>query len=157
MNSRELILRCFSIFDVSIGSSGWNLALWRFFNIEDLLHHTRPEQWTLPYTLGRIKPLQTYIHFRHLLWVSRDHSGFRKTTDTKLHQHMFPDTQKAVRGCVVVHVDRTWRLLMSVGVWCCLLLSYVVWGCEEGVWGVSQRVSECCLWTCVRFWCIWGC
>ena len=30
------------------------------------------------------------------------------------------------------------------GVCWCLLVSYVVWRCEEGVWGVFQSVSECC-------------
>ena len=43
------------------------------------------------------------------------------------------------------------RFMVSFGVWWCLFVSYVVWRCEEGVSGVSQRVSECCLWICVRF------
>ena len=44
--------------------------------------------------------------------------------------------------------DVCWCLLVFVGVCWCLILSYVVWRCAEGVWIVSQKVSECCLWTC---------
>ena len=44
-----------------------------------------------------------------------------------------------------------WCLLVSFGVWRRLFVSYGVWRCEEGVWGVSKRISECCLWTCLRF------
>ena len=44
-----------------------------------------------------------------------------------------------------------WCLFVSFGVWRRLLVSYGVWRCEEGVWGASERVSECCLWTCLRF------
>ena len=41
-----------------------------------------------------------------------------------------------------------WCLLVSDGVG---VVSYGVWRCKEGVWGVSQRVSECCLWAYLRF------
>ena len=75
-------------------------------------------------------------------------------TDTQRHPR---HPLKAVWGCVAVQVDNKWWLLLSFGTWWCLLVSHVVWRCGEGVWGVFQRVSECCLRTCVRFRCIWGC
>ena len=46
-----------------------------------------------------------------------------------------------------------WCLLVSDGVF---LVSYGVWRWEEGVWGVTQRISECCLWTWLRFGSLWG-
>ena len=49
-----------------------------------------------------------------------------------------------------------WCLLVSFGVWRRLLVFYGVWRCGEGVWGLSQRVSECCLSTCLRFRFLWG-
>ena len=41
-----------------------------------------------------------------------------------------------------------WCLLVPDGVF---LVSYGVWRWEEGVWGVTQRIYECCLWTWLRF------
>ena len=46
-----------------------------------------------------------------------------------------------------------WCLLVPDGVF---LVSYGVWRWEEGVWGFTQSVYECCLWTWLRFGSLWG-
>ena len=92
---------------------------------------------------------------RHLLQVSQDKWGQQQTpTDSNRHQRTTTDFPR--------HPKRpfkdVWQFVLTWnGVCWCLLVSYVVWRCKEGVWGVFQSVSECCLWTCVRFRCVWGC
>ena len=71
--------------------------------------------------------------------------GNNVATDTKRHPATSPDTQN---GCLKM-CGRHQMVIVSV-FWC-LLVSYVVWRCGEGVWGVSQRVSECCLWAYLMF------
>ena len=46
-----------------------------------------------------------------------------------------------------------WCLLVPDGVF---LVSYGVWRWEEGVWGFTQSVYECCLWTWLNFGSLWG-
>ena len=108
--------------------------------IGHFLHHTWPEHSYTP--LDASKP-QTYILFIYMLSdtssrylrTNQDNNRHHQTpTDTKRHQQTSPDTQKG-RSRIVL----TWN-----GVCWCLLVSYVVWRCEEGVWGVFQSVSECC-------------
>ena len=48
-----------------------------------------------------------------------------------------------------------WRFMMTLnGVCWSLIVSFSVW-CSLEMWGVSQRLSECYLWTCLRFGFIW--
>ena len=92
---------------------------------------------------------------RYLRIIQDNNRHQQKPTDTKRRSQA---PQKVVQGCVAAHVDIEWHLLVPVGVcWCLLvsdgvfLVSYGVWRWEEGVWGVTQRISECCLWTWLRF------
>ena len=102
--------------------------------------------------------LNPYDH-NHLLHVSRDNSGKQQTpTETNRHQTTPTDSprhpkrlfKEAWRLLLTLN-GICWSLLESFGVWRLLLVSYDVWRCEEGVWRVSERVSECLLWTCLRF------
>ena len=113
--------------------------------------------WTLQNTLLvlnthpnpiNIHTLHPYAH-NHLLQVSRDNSGQQQTPPDTKRQSQAP--QKTIWGCVAVQADIEWHLLVSVDVWRRRLVSYGVWRCKEGVWGVSQRVSECCLWAYLMF------
>ena len=113
--------------------------------------------WTLQNTLLvlnthpnpiNIHTLHPYAH-NHLLQVSRDNSGQQQTpTDTTRRSQAH---KKAVQGCVAVYVDIKGHLLVSDGVYWCFLLSYAVFRCEEGVQEVPKSVSECCIWTYLRF------
>ena len=99
--------------------------------------------------------LNPYDH-NHLLHVSRDISGQQQTpTETNRHQETVPGTPK---GCSRMCGGSCWHWMAFAGAcWCLLvsdgvfLVSYGVWRWEEGVWGVTQRISECCLWTWLRF------
>ena len=118
-------------------SGAWNFALRSRSIIGHFLHHTWPEHSYTP--LDASKP-QTYILFIYMLSdtssrylrTNQDNNRHHQTpTDTKRHQQTSPDTQKG-RSRIVL----TWN-----GVCWCLLVSYVVWRCEEGVWGVfSKRI-----------------
>ena len=110
-------------------------------------------------------PNLTNIHTHHcyalrnLFQLSQDNSGQQQIlTDTKWHQQTSPDTEKY---CLKMCGHSCWHQMAFDGVWWCLIVTHVVWRCGEGVWGVSQtlsqRVSECCLRVCARFQCIWGC
>ena len=96
-----------------------------------------------------------YHDHNHPLHVSRDSSGQQQTpTETQRHQtkprqpkRLFKDAWRLLLTLNGI----CWCLLVSFCVCWCLLASYGVWRCEEGVWGASERVSECCLWTCLRF------
>ena len=105
-----------------------------------------------------IHTLHPYVH-NHLLQVSQDNSG-QKQTPTKTNRHQSTPTD-GPRQPKMLFKD-AWRLLLtSNGICWCLLVSfgvrrrlsvsYGVWRFEEGVWGASERVSVCCLWTCLRF------
>ena len=48
--------------------------------------------------------------------------------------------------------QQVWRLMLTLNV----LVSYGVWRWEEGVWGFTQSVYECCLWTWLNFGSLWG-
>ena len=83
------------------------------------------------------------------LGASQDNNRHQQTpTDTRRHQQTDPGTTK---GCSRKRGGSCWHWMAFAGVCWCLLVSYGVWRCEEGVWGASERVSECCLWTCLRF------
>ena len=97
----------------------------------------------------------TITSSRDLGTIQYNNRHQRKPTDTKTTPTESPRHPKSL-------FKNTWRLmltlngicwclLVSLGVWRHLLVSYGVWRCEEGVWGVSHRVSECCLWTRLRF------
>ena len=118
------------------------------FTIQGLNTHIHP--WTHP-NLTNIHIHHCYA-LRNLLKLCWDNSGQKRyNRDTNRHPATSQTPKKAVWGCVAVQVDIKWWLLLSFGAWWCLLVSQVVWRSGEGVWGVSQRVSECCLWTRVRF------
>ena len=116
---------------------------------------------TLRYTLRRIQAPQTYILFIYMLSdtssrylrTNQDNSRHHQNlSDTKRHQQTSPDTQKGrSRMCG----GSCWHGMAFAGFCWCLLVSYVVWRCEEGVWGVFQSISESCLLTCVWFRCVW--
>jgi hypothetical protein len=112
----------------------------------------------LSWTAKNIHTLHPYVH-NHLLQVSQDNSG-QKQTPTKTNRHQSTPTD-GPRQPKMLFKD-AWRLLLtSNGICWCLLVSfgvrrrlsvsYGVWRFEEGVWGASERVSVCCLWTCLRF------
>ena len=74
-----------------------------------------------------------------------------KPTDAKRHQQMVPGTPK---GCSRMRGGSCWHWMAFAGVWWCLTAAFsVLWCLEmwEGLSGVSQRVSELLLWTCLRF------
>ena len=107
-----------------------------------------------PTRLSQVTNIHTHQCYalRNLLKLSWDNSGQKRyNRDTNRHPATSHTPKKAVWGCLAVQVDIKWWLLLSFGAWWCLLVSHVVWRSGEGVWGVSQRVSECCLWTRVRF------
>ena len=57
-------------------------------------------------------------------------------------------------GCSRMRVGSCWHWMAFAGVWWCLTAAFsVLWCLEmwEGLSGVSQRVSELLLWTCLRF------
>ena len=125
-----------------------------FSNKEHLLHHTRPKHSYTSLDASNLTNIHTHhCHaLRNLLKLSWDNSGQKRyNRDTNRHPATSQTPKKAVWGCVAVQVDIKWWLLLSFGAWWCLLVSHVVWRSGEGVWGFSQRVSECCLWTRVRF------
>ena len=101
-----------------------------------------------------IHTLHPYAH-NPLPQVSRDNSGQQQTpTETNRHQETVPGTPKGwSRMCGgscwhwMAFAGACWCLLVPDGVF---LVSYGVWRWEEGVWGFTQSVYECCLWTCVR-------
>ena len=71
--------------------------------------------------------------------------------DAKRHQQMVPGTPK---GCSRMRGGACWHWMAFAGVWWCLTAAFsVLWCLEmwEGLSGVSQRVSELLLWTCLRF------
>ena len=68
----------------------------------------------------------------------------RTTTDTIRLQQTPNDTNRLPQTPKRPFKDVRWFVLTWNGVCWCLLVSYVVWRCEEGVWGVFQSVSECC-------------
>ena len=141
-------------------SGGRNFAFRKYSNIEHLLHPTRPEHSYTPFDKSKPKNIDT-LHLnalRHLFQTSMDNLGQPKwQTDTNRRPNTSPDTQKAVWGCVMVHVEVEWRLLVSVGVCWCLIVSYVVCRVSEEflkgylsgvygrVWclGSYEGVSEC--------------
>ena len=136
-------------------SDGRNFAFWSYSNIEHLLHHTRPEHSYTPFDASKPNK-HTYTSLKRSQTPLPDIYGqFMTTKVTDRHQqtsqHIPRHPKRLFRGCVTVHVEVEWRLLVSVGVCWCLIVSYVVWRCAEGVRRVSQRVSQCCLWTCVMF------
>ena len=151
---RELI---FWYFDVSKVSGAWNFAFWSFSNTGYFLHHTWPEHSDTP--LDAFKPHKhTYSSSICSQTPPPGISGhIRTTADTIRLQQTPNDTNRRPQTPKRPFKD-VWRFVLTWnGVCWCLLVSYVVWRCEEGVWGVFQSVSECCLWTCVRFCCVWGC
>ena len=105
--------------------------------------------------LINIHTLHPYDH-NHLLHLPWDNSGQQQTpTETNRHQETVPGTPK---GCSRMCGGSCWHWMAFAGAcWCLLvpdgvfLVSYGVWRWEEGVWGVTQRISECCLWTWLRF------
>ena len=107
-----------------------------------------------------IHTLHPYAH-NHLLQVSQDNSGQQQTpTETNRHQETVPGTPK---GCSRMCGGSCWHwMAFAAACWCLLvfdgvfLVSYGVWRWEEGVWGVTKRISECCLWTWLRFWSLPG-
>ena len=119
--------------------------------------------WTLMYTLRRIQTPQTYILFIYMLSdtssrylrTNQDNSRHHQTpTDTKRHQQTSPDTQKGrSRMCGGL----CWYGMAFAGVCWCLMVSVSVLCCLKMWRGCLRSVSECCLWTCVRFRCVWGC
>ena len=112
----------------------------------------------MPSNPTNIYTLHPYA-LRQLLQVFQDNSGQQYT---KWHQQTFPDTKK---GCSRMCGGLCWHWmafavdtsLVSVRVWCRLFRSYVFLRCNEDVHEVSQRVSECWLWTGFRFECVKGC
>ena len=148
-------------------SDGRNFAFRSYSNIEHLLHHTRPEHSYTPFDASKPNK-HTYTSLKRSQTPLPDIYGqFRTTKVTERHQQMsqhIPTHPKRLFEDVWWFMLRLnnvcWCLLVFVGVCWCLIVSYVVWRCAEGVWRVSQRVSECCLWTCESFgflwWCIWG-
>ena len=82
---------------------------------------------------------------------------FSTTRDTNRHQATPTDVPRHPKRLFEDVWPLKCRFMVSFGVWWCLLVSHVDWRFGEGVCGVSQRVSECCLWTCVSYWSIWGC
>ena len=140
----------------------WNLAFWSFSNIEHLLHHPRPKHSCTP--LDASKP---HKHTHTPLLCSQkpppvNLGQFRATTDTNWHPATPTDVPRHPKRLFedvwpfrLTSNGICWCLLGSDGVWWCLLVCHVVCRCGDGVSGVCQRVSERCLWTCVRFWCIW--
>ena len=139
-------------------SGAWSFAFWSISNIAHLLHHARPEHFKTPlYASNSHK--YTYTSPICLQCPPPGISGqFRTTTDTIRHQTTPTDGPRhskwlfkdAWRLLLTLN-GICWSLLESFGVWRRLLVSYGVWRCEEGVWRVSERVSECLLWTCLRF------
>ena len=107
-----------------------------------------------------IHKLHPYAH-NPLPQVSRDNSGQQQTpTETNRHQETVPGTPK---GCSRMCGGSCWHWMAFAGAcWCLLvpdgvfLVSYGVWRWEEGVWGFTQSVYECCLWTWLRFGSLWG-
>ena len=95
----------------------------------------------------------------HLLQVTRGDSGQQQTPiETNKHQTTPTDGPrhpkrlfKEAWRLLLTLMGICWCFLVSFGVWPRLLASYGVLRCEEGVWGASEMVSECCLWTCLRF------
>ena len=117
------------------------------------LHNTHPN----PINIHTLHP---YAH-NPLPQVSRDNSGQQQTpTETNRHQETVPGTPK---GCSRMCGGSCWHWMAFAGAcWCLLvpdgvfLVSYGVWRWEEGVWGFTQSVYECCLWTWLRFGSLWG-
>ena len=73
-----------------------------------------------------------------------------KPTDATRHQQMVPGTPV----CSRMRGGSCWHWMAFAGVWWCLTAAFsVLWCLEmwEGLSGVSQRVSELLLWTCLRF------
>ena len=130
-------------------------AIRSYSNIEHLLHHTRPEHSYTPFDASKPNK-HTYTSLKRSQTPLPDIYGqFRTTKVTDRHQQtsqhiprhpmrLFEDVWRFMLRLN----DVCWCLLVFVGVCWCLILSYVVWRCAEGVWIVSQKVSECCLWTC---------
>ena len=95
--------------------------------------------------------LPTHNSSRYLGTIQDNNRHQQTPTDTKQHQQAFPGTQKRlfkdVRRFVLTSNGVWWYLMASIGVFYCLMLSLDV----RRVSKKFQRVSECCLWTDLRF------
>ena len=110
------------------------------------LHYIHPN----PINMHTLHP---YDH-NHLLHISLANSGQQQTaTETNRHQMTPTDGTRHPKRLF----KDAWRLLLTLnGICWCLLVSDDVFQCPMVSYGVSQRVSECCLWTCLRFWFLLG-
>ena len=97
---------------------------------------------------------------RYLGAIQDNNRQQQTPTETNRHQETVPGTPK---GCSRMCGGSCWHWMAFAGAcWCLLvpdgvfLVSYGVWRWEEGVWGFTQSVYECCLWTWLRFGSLWG-
>ena len=97
---------------------------------------------------------------RYLGTIQDNNRQQQTPTETNRHQETVPGTPK---GCSRMCGGSCWHWMAFAGAcWCLLvpdgvfLVSYGVWRWEEGVWGFTQSVYECCLWTWLRFGSLWG-